>query len=138
MAHEVRKARSHQDADLARTLALAFHDDPVFSWLIRDDSRRRAILGPGFRVLLRRVWLDHEETYAAADVAGVCVWHPPATWKLGIREQLGLLPALARVWGRLTPRALKALSAVERNHPKGEHYYLAFMGVEPQSQGRGM
>jgi ribosomal protein S18 acetylase RimI-like enzyme len=135
---QVRKARSEEVGDLARTLARAFYDDPVFSWLIPDASRRLAILEPGFGLFLRRLWMRHDETYVAADAAGVCVWQPPGTWKLGIGEQLGLLPAIARVWGRLTPRALRALAALEKGHPAEQHYYLAYVGVEPESQGRGM
>jgi GNAT superfamily N-acetyltransferase len=138
VAHEVRKAASGEAADLSRALARAFHDDPVFGWLIPDDARRRSILEPGFRLLLRRTWLRHEETYTEGDVVGACVWNPPGTWKLGAREQLRLLPALGRIWGRHSPRALRALAALERGHPAEEHYYLVFMGVDPASQGRGI
>lgn len=138
MVHEVRKAHPDEVTDLSRALASAFHDDPVFNWLIPDEARLRAVLQPSFHLFLRRVWLDHEETYTEAEVAGVCIWHPPATWKLGFREQLSLLPALARVWGRHSPRALRALATLERNHPADDHYYLVFMGVQPQSQGRGI
>ena len=57
--HDVRKARPAQAANLAGTLARAFYDDPLFSWLLPDPSRRLAIAGRGFDLYLREVWLRH-------------------------------------------------------------------------------
>jgi GNAT superfamily N-acetyltransferase len=138
VAHEVRKAGRGEAAQLSRTLARAFHDDPVFGWLIPEDDHRRSILEPGFQLLLRRTWLRHEETYTEGEVVGACVWDPPGTWKLGLWEQLSLLPALGRIWGRHSLRGLRALAALEKGHPAEGHYYLVFMGVDPERQGRGI
>jgi RimJ/RimL family protein N-acetyltransferase len=138
VVHDVRKARRDEAAGLSRALALAFHADPAFSWLVPDDARRRAVLGPNFQLLLRRTWLRHEETYTQGEVTGACIWNPPGAWKVGLREELSLLPALGRVWGRHSLRGLRALAALERRHPAEEHFYLVFMGVEPANQGRGI
>lgn len=136
--YDVRKAQPAKAADLAGILARAFYDDPLFSWLLPDASRRLAIARRGFDLYLKEVWLRHEETYAVGDSAGVCVWEPPGTWKLAVREQIALLPAMLRIFGRNLPRLLGTLNAVERNHPAEPHYYLAFVGVDPESQGQGM
>lgn len=136
--HEIRKAGPDRVADMARTLARAFQDDPVIAWLVPDDARRRVAMERAYAFFLRRIWLRHEETYVVGGAAGVCIWVPPGTWKLGVGEQLGLLPAMARIYGRRTPRVLAALAALEKDHPTEPHYYLPFMGVEPESQGRGM
>jgi GNAT superfamily N-acetyltransferase len=97
-----------------------------------------AILRRGFELYLSRVWLRHEETYTVEDSAGVCVWEPPGAWKPAVREQPSLLPAMLRVFGRNLPRLLGTLNVVERNHPTEPHFYLAFVGVDPESQGRGI
>ena len=136
--YEVRKAKPAQAGELARALARAFHDDPVVSWVVPDATRRLATLERGFELHLRRVWLHHGETYTAGDAAGACVWEPPGTWKLGARKQLSLLPAMLRIYGRTLPRLLATLNAIEKGHPERPHYYLAFVGVEPDSQGRGL
>ncbi len=136
--YRVRKAEPAQAAELAATLARAFYEDPLVSWVVPSDSRRLAITRRGFDLFLRRVWLRHEETYTVGDVAGVCVWEPPGTWKLEAREQISLLPAMLRIQGRTLPRLLGTLNAVEKGHPTQPHYYLAFVGVEPESRGRGM
>lgn len=135
--YEVHKAKAAGAADLARTLASAFHDDPLVSWVVPDDTRRLLALEHGFELYLRRVWLRHGETYATADSAGVCVWEPPGTWKLDVWEQLSLLPAMLRIYGRMLPRLLGTLNAVEKGHPAEPHYYLAFIGVAPDSRGEG-
>jgi ribosomal protein S18 acetylase RimI-like enzyme len=71
-------------------------------------------------------------------VAGVAVWERPGEWKVGMLEQLRLLPAMARINGRLLPRVMRALAALESNHPAEPHYYLPFVGVDPEWQGRGL
>jgi GNAT superfamily N-acetyltransferase len=41
-------------------------------------------------------------------------------------------------FGRHLPRVLKALTVLEGKHPREPHYYLVFIGVEPDWQGRGL
>ncbi len=135
--YDVRKAGPPETAGLASTLARAFYSDPVFSWLLPDASRRLATCQRGFDLYLRKVWLRHEETYTVGDIAGVCVWDPPGTWQLPLREQLSLLPSMLRVFGRALPRTLATLNALEKNHPREPHYYLVFIGVAPECQGEG-
>jgi ribosomal protein S18 acetylase RimI-like enzyme len=136
---EIRKARAGEIDMLARTLALAFYDDPAIAWLVPDDARRMAIAQRGFHLFLRRLWLRHDETYVADDdAAGVCVWEPPGTWRISLGAQIALLPAMVRVYGRNMPRVIGALNTIERDHPTEPHHYLAFVGVAPERQGRGI
>jgi ribosomal protein S18 acetylase RimI-like enzyme len=145
-AHE--EARSVGKGDTARiegmahALAGAFHDDPVFSWVLRHDPQRLEILRRGFAMFLRRIWLAHEHTYTTAGSAGVAAWEPPGTWKLGVGEQLRLLPAMLAIFRRHSPRVLRSLTVLEGGHPAEPehppHYYLAFLGVSPPWQGRGL
>jgi ribosomal protein S18 acetylase RimI-like enzyme len=134
----VAKAGTEAAAEMARALALAFHDDPVFSWVLRHDARRMCPLERGFELFLRRVWLEHEEVYTTAGTAGVAVWEPPQQWKLSAPRQLRLLPAMLGVFQRHLPRVVAALQKLEARHPREPHYYLPFIGVRPQWQGRGL
>ena len=38
-------------------------------------------------------------------------------------------------YGRLRPRVIRALAALESNHPAEPHYYLPLVGVDPEWQG---
>jgi GNAT superfamily N-acetyltransferase len=136
--HDVRRASAGEVDAMARTLARAFADDPVMSWVMPEPGVRLALLERAFALYIRRIWLRHEETYTVENAAGVAAWEPPGTWKLGFGEQLALLPAMARIFGRRLPRTLAALAKLEKDHPAEPHYYLPFMGVDPESQGRGM
>jgi len=137
-AGTVRKAAAHEAEQLGTVLARAFYDDPQMRWVFPDDARRLDLIQRGSALFVRKLWLDHGETYTTENVAGVCVWEPPGKWKVGPRDQLRLLPSLARVYGRLLPRVLRAFMKLESNHPTEPHYYLPYVGVDPDWQGRGL
>jgi ribosomal protein S18 acetylase RimI-like enzyme len=137
-AASVRKATASEQPALAKVLALAFHDDPVFTWVLHGEPRRAKMLERGFELFLRRVWMEQDETYTTAGVAGVAVWELPGQWSVGVGEQLRLLPFMIRIFGRRLPRLLRALMILEGSHPAEPHYYLPFVGVAPLWQGRGL
>lgn len=134
----VRKASSAEIPRLAAVLARALYDDPQFVWMLPDNARRSRLLEPGFELFLRRLSFKQDETYTTDGIAGAAVWELPGQWQIGFAQQLRLLPAMARLYGRSLPRLMRAISSVESNHPKERHYYLAFAGVEPDWQGRGI
>jgi GNAT superfamily N-acetyltransferase len=45
---------------------------------------------------------------------------------------------MARIYGRFLLRVMRALTALESNHPHEDHFYLPFIGVDPEWQGRGI
>lgn len=141
-AASVRKATVADVAGMTEALALAFFDDPAFSWVLRGDERRTDALRRGFELFLRRVWLADGETYTTAGNVGAAVWEPPGAWRHGIGEQLRLLPAAIGAFRRHIPRVLRSLTVLEAGHPAEPqfraHYYLAFLGVDPEWQGRGL
>jgi GNAT superfamily N-acetyltransferase len=137
-AASVRAADPEEAPALAKVLAAAFHDDPVFTWVLHGDPRRARMLERGFELFLRRVWMEQRATFTTANVAGAAVWELPGEWKLSVARQLRLLPAMVSVFGRRVPRVLKAIAALEAHHPREPHYYLPFVGVEPSWQGRGL
>jgi GNAT superfamily N-acetyltransferase len=140
-AHEagtVRKAKPDELGRLAAVLASAFEDDPPIRWVLKDDARRRSMLERSFRLYLRRLWFKQGECYTTASGVGAIVWELPGQWKVGILDQLRLLPFMARINGRLLPRIVRALAVVESDHPAEPHYYLPLVGVEPEWRGRGL
>jgi len=132
-AGTVRRATADELPQLARVLAAAFDEDPPTRWVFGDRP-----LDPGFLLFLRRIWFPQDECYTTANVAGACVWERPGEWKLGIGTQLRLAPAMARTFGSRLPRIGRAITAMEADHPEREHYYLPFVGVAPEWQGRGL
>jgi RimJ/RimL family protein N-acetyltransferase len=141
-AHEAGSVRKlgREDRDAAiSAVARAFYDDPVFSFLLPDDSRRAKQLERGFGVFARRIWLPHDESYTTASAVGGAFWLPPEQWHLSIPRQLMLMPAMIGSMGlRDLPRLLRTLSLIEANHPKESHFYLPVIGVAPEWQGKGI
>lgn len=140
MSGGARRLTAAQAPDAARALALAFQDDPVLSWALPRPDRRRRIIGRGFFLFANRIWLPDGEAYGPdGDVAGAACWLPPGRWHLPARRQLELLPSILRIAGLSAPRFLWLQSYVERHHPdERDHWYLAALGVRPDSQGRGL
>jgi ribosomal protein S18 acetylase RimI-like enzyme len=134
----IRKARPDELDRVAAILARAFYDDPVMGWAMPDDGRRREMLERSFGLYLRKLWFRQDECYTTSGLAGAIVWELPGRWKAGPLDQLRLLPAMARIFGRRLPRILKALAVIEANHPADPHYYLPLVGVDPEWQGRGL
>jgi ribosomal protein S18 acetylase RimI-like enzyme len=137
--HLVRKATAADVPRLASAMAGAFYDDPVVGdWGIPDASRRIERLERGFRLFLERIYLRQDECYASDGAAGAAFWLPPDTWRLGGIEQLRLAARMAAIHARGVPRILTVLAYLESRHPHEPHWYLAFVGVQPDRQGRGI
>jgi ribosomal protein S18 acetylase RimI-like enzyme len=135
---DIRKITAADVPAVARTLAQAFEDDPHFSWIIRDATKRLPRLEQGFALFARRVWLRPDEGYTQDRLAGAALWMPPDTWHTSVLTQLRLGPATVRILRGDTPRLLKALNFIERKHPRTPgHWYLPIIGVAPAWQGRG-
>src|SRR3954465_12838999 len=137
-AGTVRKARTEEAGRLAAVLARSFYDDPPISWVINDGRRRLALLERSFALYLRKLWLEQDETYTTAEVAGVCVWEAPGQWKVGILDQLRLLPSMARIYGRILPRVLSGVATPATNHPRDPPHPLPSRGADPPWRGRGL
>ncbi|HZO58677.1 MAG TPA: GNAT family N-acetyltransferase [Solirubrobacterales bacterium] len=134
----VRKATLDDVPRLADALARAFDGDPPMRWFLSDSETRVARARRLFEVMLRRVHLTRDYCYTTSDVVGGALWVPPGTWRLGVVDQVVLLPGMVRVFGRGLARAQRGLTVMESGHPKTPHYYLDSLGVEPEWQGKGL
>ena len=134
---EVRAAERDDIAQIARTLAAAFHDDPVFQFCFGDRDMSTG-LERFFRVLTP-IHLQHHEVYVGTAVEGASLWDPPGHWKLSVRDQLRAAPSLLRTFGLRAPVLLADFARMEKIHASqpSDHYYLAVLGTDPEHQGRG-
>lgn len=135
----VRTARRTDVPALARTLARAFVDDPVFAWLQPDPAKRAATLPGFFGAMARHHFLAGGGVEIASPESGVgaaAMWDPPGRATLP-REQIAMLPAVVRAFrGRLgVARALS--EEMKAHHPEEPHWYLAMIGSDPQVRGGG-
>jgi ribosomal protein S18 acetylase RimI-like enzyme len=118
------------------TLSLAFADDPAMTFLKPDPASRRRMLPKFFRHMYREDRKLGSVTRSPGGEAA-CLWRAPGRHK----EQLygGFLTTLAflRVLGFAALRGSTIGAAMAKHHPRDPHWYLRFIGVRPEAQGKG-
>ena len=112
---------------LADSLASAFAEDPLFAWMAGAAPTRA--LEPKVRIVFDVfVKLEFERddhlVFTDEDGIGVAIWKAPNKWKMSTGDMFRALPAMLRALGTKTPRMISAFNAIEKVHPKEEHYYL--------------
>lgn len=141
LASRPRRATPADASKIARMFAAAFVSDPVFDWIARPGPGRLAALEGFFRWLLETRAIPFNEVWMADDASVAAAWLPPGAPASpgGLIEQLKLFPLFVRLCGfsRLT-RGSAMADAMEKNHPRTPHYYLAFIAAEPRHQGMGL
>lgn len=133
----VRLARADELCPLKVALGAAFFDDPIFGWLIGGGSSRRARLERYFAIQLVHSLADGC-VWTSEGLQGAALCMPPDKWRLPPKLMMAHGAQFARVFRRRLPRAVGLLTAVERRHLRGAHYYFANIGVTPDAQGRGL
>jgi GNAT superfamily N-acetyltransferase len=136
-AARIRKASAGDVRRIASTLARAFFDDPVFGWAYPDEHRRRGTL-PSFFSLYTQGLQRHDEVYVAGQASGTALWAPPGEPPTPEEEAEEFNRRLEEMSGVDAERLFAIGKLIEEHHPPGSYYFLQFMGVEPDSQGRGI
>ncbi len=133
---DVRQATTDDIAPLARSLARAFLDDPIMTFM---TGSKELPLDKGERFFghMAKIQLTHQHVYVTAGCEAAAIWAPPDKWKLPTPEVIKAIPTLVKVFG-VGVRPLQVLTLVEKNHPKEPHYYLEFLGTDPAHQRKGL
>jgi GNAT superfamily N-acetyltransferase len=135
--HLVRKTAAQDLTTMGSVLAAAFHDDPVISWMVPDEARRRTGLAAIMELFAARSQ-PHGENHLNDTGTGAAVWAPPAAaFAPEDEERFGA--DLAAVAGDDLARVGELGELLDRHHPhEPHHYYLMLLGVRPDHQGTGI
>ena len=117
----------------------AFSDDPVTSWIVRDDGRRDEGFRRLFHMEMKHLYIEPGWTFLGDGCASA--WTPPghksatmSFWtELSVRWTIFQATGLSRF-----RRAAETERAMGAAHPKEPHAYLALLGVDPAYQGQGL
>ncbi|GGL11912.1 GNAT family N-acetyltransferase [Mangrovihabitans endophyticus] len=139
----VRDATTSDHTTAVEVLVGAFADGATACWAAPDPLLRTAVLDGYFTALL-----GHTLAYGTVrlaeirqQVAGVAVWlpYPPAP---GTPDVHDLGDEAADLTDPAVMQAAQRLHALERllrhRHPTTAHHYLAYLGVHPAQQNRGV
>jgi GNAT superfamily N-acetyltransferase len=139
----VRQLRQTEAAAAARLLARAFAADPFLGYFMTDPRRRRLALPPFFAAVLHEL-LDSGAVYVSeqeGELAGVAAWLPPEpkTPSRDARLRARLASIHVRLlFPRAAPKVQSGFETLGADHPRDPHWYLAFVGIEPREQGKGL
>ncbi len=136
----VRRATAADVDQLGRVLARSFFDDPVITWMLPDESRRRRVSELAYRTFLKRIYLPNNEVYTDARRQGAALWSPPGRWRIPLGAQLRMSPRLVWIFGaRRLPEIVRGLNLIEHEHPDTvPHWHLGILGTDPVAQGHGV
>lgn len=134
---EVRVASAADVAGITRCLARAFHDDPVKVFLARGESLTTEQVLPFFDAFTR-MQLAHGHVYTTPGHEAAALWAPPGSWKVPFSSVVRYSPRFLRLYGLRFFTNLQVLTDLERLHPTEPHYYLEFVGTDPDHRGRGL
>lgn len=136
MDQTVAPADTARLTEVIETLALAFQGDPALSWILPEPAHRARALQSLFKVL---VPADAKAGAALRTAAGegAALWRAPGRAASGPIEFLATVLPLVAAFGTALPRGLKVQGLIDRHWPKGRFWYLHYVGVRPDHQGKG-
>lgn len=123
---------------LRDSLASAFFDDPVSSWMYDDPTTRREHLRSWMRLVVE-MGITRGHLYTAGSNRAAAVWSPPdvtlfdEVWA----PRLGKL--LSEQLGERGGSVMGALGRAVAQYPAEEsHFYLFTLGTRAEAQGEGL
>ena len=123
-------------AGMAKTLAAAFQDDPSFEWIIPDATSRLKQLISFFQFIVEED-MTAGRALMSDGAKAVSLWRAPQLLKvlpLGvIRSNIAFL----RILGFSLLNGARVANAMATHHPNFPHWYLRYLSVAPEVQGKG-
>ena len=139
MTSQVRLAGPDDVADMAEALGRAFGDDPIFEFLVPGvEPEVRAKRAAPFFATDSRIRVRTASAWTTPAHEGAALWAPPGKWRTSLADGLRMAWPIIRGSRGRSLRALAALSAIEKVHPRQPHWYLAVLGTDPEHQGKGI
>jgi GNAT superfamily N-acetyltransferase len=133
----VKKLTEADAEQVVELFALAFYDDPVWSWAFPDPERRLE--------QYRRLWglylhsaLPYGCVSMTDDGGAASVWIPPGKPELSDEDEARVEPLLRDLLGSRVDDLLELMERFDAHHPHDvPHYYLSYLGTHPDHRGRG-
>jgi ribosomal protein S18 acetylase RimI-like enzyme len=129
-------AETKSYADINRTLSLAFHTDPALSYILDDDTLRQRRLPRLFDLLVEDDVRSGRAVHSAGHEAAA-LWRAPGKAEGEAGPFLTELWSMLKIFGLALPRAQRVVEGIDSHRPKGDFWYLHFVGVRPEYQGKG-
>ena len=119
--------------EVKAAITLGFTADPLIRWIFPDPQKYLRSFA---------VWMDEFSkpsfenggVFADENYYGGSLWHPP-----GIHLDSEILaPTFADIPESRVEHALQFFDELGKYHPDEDHWYLAFIALDPSKQGQGL
>jgi GNAT superfamily N-acetyltransferase len=135
-------ARTATESDyraVVETIAAAFHDDPLWSWVFPDPEARRRQQSTMFGFYVESSLPGGNVLIADARASAAIVCTPPGDRELTEEIEAKVEPFLSGALGSHVGAVLETLARFETAVPEGPpFYYVSFLGTRPDSRGQGL
>jgi GNAT superfamily N-acetyltransferase len=136
MSDHIQQAGRAELPPIIETLAQAFQTDPALSWILPDPGHRKRALRSLFHVLAPADMRAGIALHSPGDEAA-SLWRAPGQAYSGTFEFLRTVVPLVATFGVALPRGLKVQGSIDAHRPTGRFWYLHYVGVRPEHQGKG-
>lgn len=133
---EIFDAESRDHQQVAETLTQAFHTDPALSYILQDERSRPRRLKRLFDLIIEDDASVGRVVRSSGNEAAA-LWRAPGKADSDDEPLIAQLLPMLRIFGLALPRAMRVVEGIDKNRPKGDFWYLHFVGVRPDQQGKG-
>jgi len=129
-------------APAAKVLMRAFHAEPLKVYLFPSEKIRDEMAVIFFEFMLRYVILYGEAYASSLDLEGVALWLPSEYARMNpeLTAKAGFEQLTAKAGSENIARGRALYEVVDNKHAQHapfRHWYLPFIGVDPDFQGKG-
>lgn len=132
-------ARVATEADagaVAETFALAFYDDPTWSWAFPDPERRLEQHRIWWRMFVDSA-IPYGWVWMTEGCGATSLWIPPGKPDLSDEDEARFEPLIRELIGGWADQVLQLCDEFAVNRPSDPHYYLSLLGTHPDHRGCG-
>jgi GNAT superfamily N-acetyltransferase len=137
---KVRVATQADIPAITKTLSLAFHDDPTWSWAFPDDELRQRQYGVWWGFFLEAALrFDEPAVFVTDGIEAAAIWLPPGEAELEPEDEEKVPRILRELIGDRADAVMELIKGFEHSQPANPpHYYLSLLGVHDDHRGEGL
>lgn len=136
MNSEIIEAGPKDHGEVVETLARAFQSDPALSWIVPNEERRKTALRGLFRSTVPADAAAGVVIRSAGDESAA-LWRAPGQADSTFGEFVSTMLPMLSTFRTALPRALTVSNGITAHRPKDHYWYLHYIGVRPDHQGKG-
>jgi predicted GNAT family N-acyltransferase len=135
----VRRATVADSDAVLGTIATAFYNDPFWSWVFPDDSRRAAQFRVWWKVFVDAAFRFDNWNWVTENCGSIALWAPPGHKDLSEADDTELVRLITEYTeGDHCNDVLETLARFDGAHPRDvPHYYLSIVATHDDYRGHG-